>query len=103
MNYPVWEIPQIGGGMMIGLIAILMIQRRLVAGTVAILGTVALMVVIRDRLRVAYLATQFEPSQLGVQPQPVVFALFVLIMLLGVATIAWMAWKLAQPPTSEAR
>ena len=47
--------------MMIGLIAILMIQRRLVAGTVAILGTVALMVVIRDRLRVAYLATQFEP------------------------------------------
>lgn len=50
-----------------------------------------------------YLATKFEPSQLGVQPQPVVFALFVLIMLLGGATIAWMAWKLAQPPTSEAR
>jgi len=46
---------------MIALIAILMIQSRLVAGTVAILGTVALMVMIRDRLRVAYLATQFEP------------------------------------------
>lgn len=68
MHYPVWEIPLIGGGMMIALIAILMIQSRLVAGTVAILGTVALMVMIRDRLRVAYLATQFEPIYFGVQP-----------------------------------
>jgi len=47
MNYPVWEIPLIGGGIVIGLIVILMIQCRLVAGTVAILGTVTLMVVIK--------------------------------------------------------
>ena len=53
---------------MIGLIAILMIQRRLVAGTVAILGTVALMVVIRYRLRAAYLGSEFDPARLSVQP-----------------------------------
>jgi len=99
MNYPVWEIPQIGGGMMIGLITILMIQCRLVAGTVAILGTVTLMVVIRDRLRAAYLGSEFDPARLSVQPQMAVFSLFVLILLCGIATIAWMLRQLARTAT----
>jgi hypothetical protein len=80
----------------LAVISLLTIQRWFAVGTATILGTVALMVIIRDRLRAAYLASEFDPTRLPVQPQMAVFGLFVLILLLGIATIAWMAWKFAQ-------
>ncbi len=80
----------------LAIISLLTIQRWFALGTATIFGTVALMVIIHDRLRAAYLASEFDPSKLAVQPQMAVFALFVLILLLGIAAIAWMAWKFAQ-------
>ncbi len=77
----------------LAIISLLTIQRWLSLGTVTILGTVALMAVIRHRLRAAYLASEFDSSKLAVQPQMAVFALFVLILLCGIAAIAWMVWK----------
>ncbi len=79
----------------LAVISLLTIQRSLAIGTISILGTVALMVIIRDRLRAAYLVSEFDPKKLAVQPQIAVFALFVLILLCGVATIVWMVWKFA--------
>ncbi|MBI3780462.1 MAG: hypothetical protein HY278_05305 [candidate division NC10 bacterium] len=79
----------------LAVISLLTIQRWLAFGTTAILGTVALMVVIRDRLRAAYLASEFDPAKLAIQPQMAIFALFVLILLCGIAAIAWMVWKFA--------
>lgn len=84
--------------LVLALVSIATIQRRIALGTAAILGTVALMVVIRHRLRAAYLGSEFDPARLSVQPQTVVFALFVLVLLCGVATIVWMAWKFTRPP-----
>ena len=83
----------------LAVISLLTIQRWLGLGTATILGTVALMAIIRDRLRAAYLASEFDPSRLAVQPQTAVFALFVLILLCGIAAIAWMVWKFAQAPS----
>ena len=87
----------------LAVISLLTIQRWLALGTATILGTVALMVIIRDRLRAAYLASEFDPAKLAVQPQIAVFALFVLILLCGIAAIAWMVWKyvLATGPRPE--
>ena len=87
----------------LAVISLLTIQRWLALGTATILGTVALMVIIRDRLRAAYLASEFDPAKLAVQPQIAVFALFVLILLCGIAVIAWMVWKfaVATTPRSE--
>ncbi len=84
-------------------ISLLTIQRWLAFGTVSILGTVALMAIIRHRLRAAYLAPAFDPARLYVQPQMLVFALFVLILFCGIAAIAWMGWKfvLAIGPRTE--
>jgi len=95
-----------GGGMETGLlavaialalVAILTIQRRLVLGTAMILGTVALMVIIRHRLRAAYLGSAFDPATLSVRPQTAMFALFVVLLVGGIAAIAWMVWQLARP------
>ncbi len=87
----------------LAVISLLTIQRRITIGTAAILGTVALMAVIRHRLRAAYLASEFDPAKLAIQPQIAVFALFVLILLCGIAAIAWMVWKyvLATGPRPE--
>ncbi len=89
--------------MALALLSIAIIQRRFALGTGAILGTIALMVIIRHRLRAAYLRSTFDPARLPVQPQTVVFALFALVLLCGVATIAWMVWKftLAVGPRTE--
>ena len=89
------------GALSLAVISLLTVQRWLTLGTAAILGTVALMVIIRDRLRAAYLASQFDPSRLAVQPQMAIFALFVLILLCGIATIAWMVRQFWQERSSS--
>ncbi len=87
----------------LAVISLLTIQRWLALGAATILGTVALMAIIRHRLRAAYLASELDPAKLAVQPQIAVFALFVLILLCGIAAIAWMVWKyvLATGPRPE--
>jgi hypothetical protein len=87
----------------LAVISLLTIQRWLAFGTATILGTVALMAVIRDRLRAAYLASEFDPAKLAIQPQMAIFALFVLILLCGIAAIVWMVRKfaLASGPRTE--
>lgn len=85
----------------LAVISVLTIQRWLALGTVTIIGTVALMVVIRDRLRAAYLASEFDPARLPVQPQMAVFALFVLVLLCGIAAIAWMLLKFSKAASAR--
>jgi len=85
----------------LAVISLLTIQRWLAFGTVSILGTVALMAIIRHRLRAAYLASEFDPAKLAVQPQIAVFALFMLFLVCGIAAIAWMVWKFALAATAR--
>jgi hypothetical protein len=90
-----FETALVVAALSLAVISLLTIRRWLSLGTVTILGTVALMAVIRHRLRAAYLASEFDSSKLAVQPQMAVFALFVLFSLCGIAAIAWMVWKFA--------
>lgn len=80
----------------LAVISLVTIRRWLTLGTITVVGTVALMVLIRDRLRAAYLSSDFDPFLVAVQPQTVVFGLFVLILLCGIAAVVWMIRKFAQ-------
>ena len=52
--------------------------------------TVVAMVITRDNLRTLYLQSQFDPSTLQVNPQYGVMALFFVILIIGLACVAWM-------------
>ncbi len=60
------------------------------ATLVMALLTVVVMVLIRDHVRTLYLANTFDPSTLRVDPQYGVLALFLVVLLLGLASVAWM-------------
>ena len=62
--------------------------------------TVSLMVGIRHLLRQAYLKPYLDAQNLAVQPQWSVIALFLVLFVGGLATIAWMLWKVAGPKTT---
>jgi hypothetical protein len=66
------------------------------AGFAMVLVTVALMVVMRDMVRTAYLNPYFQLSRLQVSPQVSVIFAFLLTFAGGVATLIWMLRKVAQ-------
>ncbi|MDD2462744.1 MAG: hypothetical protein PHI97_01985 [Desulfobulbus sp.] len=54
------------------------------------LGTVILMVLVRDQLRRTLIAPWFSPTQLQVEPSFTPLILFLLLCVLGMGVIAWM-------------
>jgi len=65
-------------------------MRQAVIGIGSGMLTVAIMVVLRDVVRNAYIAPFFRPAQLPVAPQWGVIALFFVIFLAGLATLTYM-------------
>lgn len=63
-------------------------------------GTIAVMVLMRDAVRNAYLAPHFRVEQLPVAPQWGVIVLFVLIFVAGLATLFYMLRALARAPNT---
>ena len=68
--------------------------KSLTVGAVALAGTLSLMAVIRQLVRVAYLRPYFDPHTLPVQGQWVVFAIFAILLVAGLATMGWMLYQL---------
>jgi len=64
-------------------------------GITCALITMALMVLVRDRVRAEYLAPYFRPGDLAVAPQWGVIVLFLVLFVGGLATVYWMLRKLA--------
>jgi hypothetical protein len=52
--------------------------------------TVVAMVITRDQLRTMYLQGSFDPATLQVSPQYGVFALFLVVLVAGLASVVWM-------------
>ncbi len=52
--------------------------------------TMVAMVITRDQLRAMYLSGSFDPSSLTVNPQYGVLVLFLVILVLGLASVVWM-------------
>jgi hypothetical protein len=76
--------------------------KSLAASSVAIVGTISLMSVLRHLLRVAYLRPYFDPRTLPVEGQWFVFGLFALLLVGGLATVVWMLYVFFRPAAASA-
>jgi len=56
----------------------------------------------RHLVRVAYLQPYFDPRSLPVQGQWVVFVLFAILLVAGIATVAWMLYVFFRPASPQA-
>jgi hypothetical protein len=66
------------------------------SGAALIFVTVILMAVIRDFIRSQYLKPYFDSNQQAVNPQWDVFAIFVVLLVGGVAMVGWMIRKVTK-------
>jgi len=90
-------------GILLALLALLTAPKSLGAASVAILGTVSAMAVLRHLVRLAYLRPYFDPHSLPVQGQWVVFSIFVALLLAGLATVGWMLSVFHRPAANSRR
>ena len=65
------------------------------------LGTVSVMAVLRHFVRIASLRPYFDPHLLPVQGQWVVFSIFVVLLLAGLATVGWMLYVFYRPAATR--
>ena len=89
-------------GIFLALLGLLMAPRSLLAASVAMLGAVSAMAVLRHLVRVAYLRPYFDPHSLAVRGQWVVFSIFVVLLLAGLATVGWMLYVFYRPAARRA-
>jgi hypothetical protein len=75
-------------------LAMLAARKSLTLGAIGLVGTLSLMAVMRQLVRVAYLRPYFDPHKLPVQGQWVVFAIFAILLVAGLATMGWMLYQL---------
>jgi hypothetical protein len=83
----------------LAVLALLAALKSLAAASFAIFGTIALMSIIRHLVRTAYLQPHFDPRALAVEGQWVVFGIFAVLLLVGIATVAWMLYHFFRPAT----
>jgi len=88
-------------GIVLALLALLTAPKSLLASSVALLGTVSVMAVLRHLVRRAYLRPYFDPHSQPVQGQWVVFSIFVVLLLAGLATVGWMLYVFYRPAATR--
>jgi hypothetical protein len=88
-------------GIILALLALLTAPKSLLASSVAILGTVSVMAVLRHFVRVAYLRPYFDPHLLPVGGQWAVFSIFAVLLLAGLATVGWMLYVFYRPAATR--
>jgi len=88
-------------GILLALLALFKAPKSLLATSVAILGTVSAMAVLRHLVRQAYLQPYFDPHSLSVQGQWAVFSIFVVLLLAGLATVGWMLYVFYRPAAAR--
>jgi len=81
----------------LALLALLSAPKSLTASSVAILGTISMMAVVRHFVRSASLRPYFDPHSLPVQGQWEVFCIFVVLLLAGLGTVGWMLYVFFRP------
>jgi len=86
----------------LAVLAMAVASKSLAASSVAMVGTISLMSVMRHLLRAAYLRPYFDPRALPVEEQWFVFELFALLLVGGLATVAWMLYAFFRPPAASA-
>lgn len=92
------ETGLLGLGVLAAIAAVLLVLvRRPGAAALALAGALALMAVVRDRVRAGYLAPHFSTQALEVEPQTGAIILFFLLLVAGLATVGWMVGRIFRP------
>jgi hypothetical protein len=88
-------------GMAGGITAIVLgFLNKLTPAIITIVITLVAMLINRYNLRMLYLADNFDPGRLTLEPQYFVLTLFIIILLIGLASI-WYMVKIASRPKEE--
>jgi hypothetical protein len=88
-------------GSILALLALVAAPKSLLVSSVAILGTVSVMAILRHSVRMAYLHPYFDPHLLPVRGQWGVFSIFVALLLAGLATVGWMLYVFYRPAATR--
>jgi hypothetical protein len=88
------------GSVAAALLAVAVVGRRVGGGLAALGVTLLGMAYVRHRVRDASLLPHFSTDGLAVRPQTAVFVLFFVVLLAGLAVVAWMVARLARPGRS---
>lgn len=83
----------VAAGAAFALAGVAIVRRSLLVGSCATMVALADMAVVRHRVRSVLLEPYFQPDSLPVVPQTGVFLLFALLLVAGLAIVAWMIWK----------
>ncbi len=82
-------------GIIFALLAIPLMRLSVALASIAAVVAVSDMVVVRHLVRTLALTPYFRPDTIPVNPQIGVFVVFALLLVAGLATVAWMVRKLA--------
>jgi len=103
MDYPIWELAMVGLLMMLARVSNPVEKPGLVAGTLgAMTLTIAVMTITRHQIRALYLEPSTAQFNFQIVPQWGNFVLFALLLVAGLATVAYMVWRVLTSPASGA-
>ena len=86
----------------LALLALVIAPKSLLTASVAILGTISLMAVMRHLVRIAYLRPYFDPHSLPSRASGSFSRIFVVLLLAGLATVGWMLYVFFRPAAARA-
>ncbi|MEJ5250893.1 MAG: hypothetical protein HPY54_13925 [Chthonomonadetes bacterium] len=83
-------------GVALAVVALLLVQRSALLATGAVTLTIALMAIVRHRIRQMYLGEHLNVNTLPVNPQWGMFVIFAVLLVIGLGVVGWMVWKFAR-------
>lgn len=88
-------------GVALAVVALLIVQRSALLATGAATLTIALMAVVRHRVRQMFLGEHLDVNALPVNPQWAMFVIFAVLLVIGLGVVGWMVWQFAKAGKPE--
>lgn len=88
-------------GVTLAVVALLLVQRSALLATGAVTLTIVLMAIVRHRIRQMFLGEHLNVNVLPVNPQWTMFAIFVVLLVIGLGVVGWMVWQFAKAGKPE--
>lgn len=89
------ELMLLATGVGFALLALFVVRRSVVLAAVPLVVTIVDMVIVRHQVRKLTLVPYFSVDSMAVNAQTGVFVLFAVLLVAGLAVVAWMVWRLA--------
>jgi len=89
------ELMLLATGVGFALLALLVVGRSVVLAAAPLVVTIVDMVIVRHQVRKLTLVPYFSVDSMTVNAQTGVFILFAVLLVAGLAVVAWMVWRLA--------